>query len=513
MLSTKATSYMAQITGKNHSLDTLPWGMYGFQTVDSSNDHINEVVEVVEEQVTTRAIWAKFKINGQYVWMDKAGLTLDKMTDTRDITYEAKVISGEQTIDSLPKGIYGSQTVANTTDYLNQIVTITKETHTVRGDWVLISQNGKELGWVGKNTVGVLGDALLSTKATRYMAQITGINHSLDTLPWGMYGFQAVDSSNDHIGQTVEIVEERVTTRATWAKFYMNGQYVWMDKVGLTPETMTNSKDVNYEATIVAGGHSIDSLPWGVEGFVSIAGTSEYLNQTVTVTKEAQTPRANWALISYNGTILGWVDIKALQPKTQVKPVIFIDPGHGGSDPGAQYSGVSEKTINLFISNKVKANLEALGYQVIMSRYTDESVGLLQRSIEANESGADIFVSIHHNAMPANATVTGIETYYYEYDPDYQPVINEEMHNDPTRILESAELASAIQNSLVENTGALDRGVRRNTFAVLRETAIPAVLLELGYMSSPTELAKLTTSSYQTTLAKAITVGIVAYFE
>ena len=114
--------------------------------------------------------------------------------------------------------------------------------------------------------------------------------------------------------------------------------------------------------------------------------------------------------------------------------------------------------------------------------------------------------------MPSNATVTGIETYYYEYNPDYPPVINEEMHNDPTRILESAELAVAIQDALVDNTGAADRGVRKNTFAVLRETAIPAVLLELGYMSSPTELAKLTTASYQTTLAKSITVGIVAYF-
>lgn len=79
--------------------------------------------------------------------------------------------------------------------------------------------------------------------------------------------------------------------------------------------------------------------------------------------------------------------------------------------------------------------------------------------------GADIFVSIHHNAMPMNATVTGIETYYYEYDSDYPPIINEDMHNDPTRILESADLASAIQGSLVENTGAIDRGVRRNTFA------------------------------------------------
>ena len=192
---------------------------------------------------------------------------------------------------------------------------------------------------------------------------------------------------------------------------------------------------------------------------------------------------------------------------------MFLDPGHGGWESGASYSSVMEKNINLAVSNKVKANLEALGFTVIMSRTTDTYVGLLERSEEANASGADIFVSIHHNAMPSNATVTGIETYYYQYDSDYPPVINEEMHNDPTRILESAQLASAIQNSLVVNTGAIDRGVRRNTFAVLRETAIPAVLLELGYMSSPTELAKLTTTAYQTTLAKAITAGIVAYFE
>ena len=169
--------------------------------------------------------------------------------------------------------------------------------------------------------------------------------------------------------------------------------------------------------------------------------------------------------------------------------------------------------MNLVVSLRLGQLLQERGFRVAYTRTDDRWMALSDRPAIANESNADIFVSIHHNAMPANATVTGIETYYYEYDPDYQPVINEEMHNDPTRILESAELASAIQNSLVENTGALDRGVRRNTFAVLRETAIPTVLLELGYMSSPTELAKLTTSSYQTTLAKAITAGIVAYFE
>ena len=74
-------------------------------------------------------------------------------------------------------------------------------------------------------------------------------------------------------------------------------------------------------------------------------------------------------------------------------------------------------------------------------------------------------------------------------------------------------MAKDIQTTLVESTGATDRGIKRETFAVLRETAIPAVLLELGYMSSPTELAKLNSTIYQTTLAKAISNGIVTYLK
>ncbi len=118
------------------------------------------------------------------------------------------------------------------------------------------------------------------------MAKITGGNMSLDTEPWGITGYQTVANSNDHLGKTVEVIEEKVTSRAIYAKFYLNGQFVWIEKVGLTPETMTNTKEITYTAKVVAGGHSIDSLPWGVEDFTTVAGTSEYLNQLVTVTKE-----------------------------------------------------------------------------------------------------------------------------------------------------------------------------------------------------------------------------------
>lgn len=198
--------------------------------------------------------------------------------------------------------------------------------------------------------------------------------------------------------------------------------------------------------------------------------------------------------------------------KRDDKKVIYLDAGHGGYENGASYYGTSEDVLNLSVSKKIQSRLEKLGYTVIMSRITDKYISLIDRAKDANNKGADVFVSVHHNAMPRDSSVTGIETYYYEYDPDYQPQINKDMHNNPQRLKESAKLASGIQNALINNTGANNRGIKRNTFAVLRETKMPAVLLELGYMSSPVEIAKLKSVSYQNKLAEAVTEGVHKYF-
>lgn len=196
------------------------------------------------------------------------------------------------------------------------------------------------------------------------------------------------------------------------------------------------------------------------------------------------------------------------------KKVIFLDPGHGGIDSGTSHGGYNEKDINLQLSFIIKNDLEKAGYKVIMSRTTDIFIDhKTGRSKMANQSGADIFISLHQNSMPFNSTVNGIETFYYEYDPNWQPEINGAMHNDPTRIKESGNLAHSVQNSLISATGAYDRKVKRETFAVLRETAIPAILVEFGFMSNPTELKKLRTDSYQRLLSKALTDGVNTYFK
>ncbi len=189
---------------------------------------------------------------------------------------------------------------------------------------------------------------------------------------------------------------------------------------------------------------------------------------------------------------------------------IYIDPGHGGVDSGASYGGVYEKNLALSVANKLKENLIQLGYQVLMTRTADYNVDFkTERSKMANQSNADLFISIHFNATGlASSNATGIETYWYQYDPEYQPKINAAMHNDPTRLAESEILANQVQASLISGTGAVNRGVRRETFAVLRETAIPAILVELGFMDNPSDLQKIKEDSYQTKLANALEQGI-----
>jgi len=192
--------------------------------------------------------------------------------------------------------------------------------------------------------------------------------------------------------------------------------------------------------------------------------------------------------------------------------IVYLDAGHGGYDPGASYFGISEKSLTLAIQSRVKAKLEAEGYQVVTTRTSDTYVDLTDRSRAANASESDIFVSIHINASGSSAA-QGIETYYYQPYAEYPSRINATYHANSTRLSMSDTLANAIQSSLINATGAQNQGVKRQTFAVLRETTAPAVLLELGFLSNPQEAARLNTSAYQETLANAIVAGIKSYYE
>ena len=195
--------------------------------------------------------------------------------------------------------------------------------------------------------------------------------------------------------------------------------------------------------------------------------------------------------------------------------VIFLDPGHGGKDPGANYLGVKEKDLTLQVSQQLKEKLENLGYKVIMSRSTDVYVDFVtKRSEMANETNADMFISIHFNAtgLGENSSRSGIQTYTYLPTGNIASVINKKWHDNPVRLDRSKKLGSYIHQSVLATTHAKDDGLLAMSFAVLRETNKPAVLLELGYIDNLEESQKVRTKEYQQKLVDGITQGIQKYY-
>ena len=200
--------------------------------------------------------------------------------------------------------------------------------------------------------------------------------------------------------------------------------------------------------------------------------------------------------------------------KGQYSNTIFLDPGHGGRDSGAFYYNVAEKDLNMQIYRKLRTKLEELGYKVLTSRDSDIDVDFVtERSRMVNKTNSDIFISIHFNATgSAYSKASGIQTYSYKDEPDYPSKINPYWHNHPDRMSESKRLAAAIHSSLLAETGAKDAGLLESSFAVLRETAKPAVLLELGYMDNFTENQQIRDSHYQDKLVAGIVKGIQKYY-
>ena len=169
---------------------------------------------------------------------------------------------------------------------------------------------------------------------------------------------------------------------------------------------------------------------------------------------------------------------------------VCIDAGHGGKDPGACAGGVREKDIALDVAKKVRVHLRAAGYSVIFTRENDTFISLGNRAAEANMWGADLFVSVHCNSAP-NSSANGMEVYVHT-----------------SRGADSTRAAHAIYDRLLPASGLKGRGVKSKDLAVLRETAMPAVLVELAFISNDNDRAKLVSDEWQERAAEAIAAGI-----
>ncbi|MGB4573700.1 MAG: N-acetylmuramoyl-L-alanine amidase, partial [Kiritimatiellia bacterium] len=188
---------------------------------------------------------------------------------------------------------------------------------------------------------------------------------------------------------------------------------------------------------------------------------------------------------------------------------VVLDAGHGGKDPGAiGRSGIQEKDLTLDIALRVKAQLAAAGVRVVMTRDTDRFWELTDRPFLAARGGGDVFISIHMNST-SSRSVQGIETYVTpaeHYPPTaeskltgkYPAVPNNQFNHSNT------VLGNQLQRSMVNITRAEDRGLKRARFVVLRNSAMPAALIECGFLSNAQDEQRLSTPSYRQTLAQGI---------
>lgn len=188
-----------------------------------------------------------------------------------------------------------------------------------------------------------------------------------------------------------------------------------------------------------------------------------------------------------------------------VKPserVIVIDPGHGGEDPGAiSVTGRHEKDLNFSVANKVNQGLVERGYNVLMTRDTDTNIDLYERARIANENYADLFVSIHGNSYPSNRDINGLEVYYMPQNKSF------------IKIEEQYPFAKSIHDEIIKASGSTTRGIKTNSFVVIRETRMSAVLIETGFLSNAGEESLLYSEEYQNKLAEGIIKGIESYLE
>ena len=232
-----------------------------------------------------------------------------------------------------------------------------------------------------------------------------------------------------------------------------------------------------------------------------------------------------------------WKEVKAGYPGNAfVVDKVVIDAGHGGKDLGAPgFFGLKEKDINLEIAKKLEQKLRSLGIDTVMTRTDDTYLTLPERAWVANNSGADLFISVHANSAP-DKSVQGAEIYYlsetvddderasqmvvdygnrFELNPDLPnkrsrdatlwDIINTENRQ------ESIELARSINSSLKRYASVKNRGIKSAGFFVLKWTDKPAVLVETGFMTNRQEVRQLADAAYQDQMAGLIAEGVMAY--
>ena len=284
-------------------------------------------------------------------------------------------------------------------------------------------------------------------------------------------------------------------TKGEWTVTAYNGipGYVLTSKLTATTTT-TPTTTVKMVGRVTADSLNVRKT---ASASAAIVAKLNY-GQTVTV----QSINGWWAQVVVNG-VTGYVHKSYLHlmntSGTSIQNrIIVLDPGHGGSDPGAINGKVYEKNIALDVAKRVKKLLETSGAKVILTRSTDVFVDLEKRPQIANQNFGEMFVSIHVNSYNSSEP-NGTETFYNS--------------KSSSNLVEEKRLAQLINNEIVKNAKTTNRGTKDTNYAVTRSTEFPAILVELGFIKNPSDFAKLSSDKYLQIYAESIYNGIVQYYQ
>lgn len=246
---------------------------------------------------------------------------------------------------------------------------------------------------------------------------------------------------------------------------------------------------------------------------VVVNGVSVYLNRSVV------RAAGNWVIAPVDAVdTVGAMLFPSRALRKAAAALVVLDPGHGGTDPGAGQGSMQEKNLALDIAKRVRDRLRDNHINVMLTRDRDTFVSLEERCWRADRYGADVFVSIHLNAS-RNPAISGVETYivpasgYPTTVELEQNIVSGKRKDCPGNRFDGANvvLAQYLHKGLMAHTGSPDRGVRRARFYVIRNANSPAALVECGFLSNRSEAKKISDASYRDRIAEGISRGILTY--
>ncbi|MDR1558501.1 MAG: N-acetylmuramoyl-L-alanine amidase [Clostridiales bacterium] len=281
-------------------------------------------------------------------------------------------------------------------------------------------------------------------------------------------------------------------------------------------KTLSLKKDPNYPISAndllredhYAFGQFVFELPGQYSGWLGWGEyyiNDEYLNEILIKTGD----NGNTRLVFEQKRVLAyefWEDseyiyIKPVHPKEKYDKIVVLDPGHGGNASGASANGLVEKNLNLDVSSRLINLIERDGsVKVYATRITDRNVDLYDRPVWASDIG-DIFISIHMNAMGGgNTSTNGTEVYWYPHS------------NDSRLGYSGKDMAEIFQRNLVSDLGTRNLGVKSNRFIVIKNTTIPAILCEIGFLTNRAEAARLGNANFRQSTAESLYRSVLEVF-